>query len=338
MKPTSIVAFLLLVSGSACRPQVGPPVSLVRGPAILDVKSEPAEVDPTTGTPVAYEALAVDIGGRVPAPAADITDPLLWATCDQPKPPTENNSVSSACLDPNKLPGVAGTSLTTYSAPLSSNACALFGPSTPPASNGQPSVRPRDPDVTGGYYQPVRVELLVPESLRRAGMSTQDSIISFQLQRIQCGLANAPGSIIVEYNRDYQLNNNPVLTSLTVQAPNTSALDVPAAPAAGAPIAVGTGQSIALAANWSSDSVETYPAFDLISRQLLSHRESMRVSWYATGGAFTHDITGRSENESETFAENTWTSDAPGLVHMWLVLHDARGGTDFAAFDFSVGP
>ena len=342
MNPSSVTALSLLVVVAACRPQVGPPISQINGPAILAVKAVPAEVDdPAVAgqAPVAYEALAVDANGRVPAPNADITDSLLWAMCDQPKPPTENNSVSSACLDSLQIPGVPGTSLTTYSAPVASNACSLFGPSTPPASNGQPSIRPRDPDVTGGYYQPVRVELLVPEGSGRAGMSTADSLIAFHLQRVQCGLANAPGDVIQKYGKEYTLNNNPVLTSLTVQQPGLDGVDVPATPTAGAPIRVVPGQTISLTANWSADSVESYPALDLVTRQLLTHDESMRVSWYATGGTFEHDVVGRNEDESRTqpFATNTWKADAE-LVHMWLVLHDARGGTDFASFDFDGGP
>jgi len=86
MKTTSIGVLLLFVLAPACRPQVGSPVSLISGPVVLAVKGEPAEVDPTTGAPVNYEALAVDSKGRVPAPTADITSPLLWSICKQPKP------------------------------------------------------------------------------------------------------------------------------------------------------------------------------------------------------------------------------------------------------------
>ena len=65
----------------------------------------------------------------------------------------------------------------------------------------------------------------------------------------------------------------------------------------------------------------------------------MRVSWYATAGSFEHDVTGRSESESETSTSNTWTPpDGPGPVHLWVVLHDSRGGTDFAGYDFDVTP
>jgi len=339
MKHAHTSTLLLLCLGVACKPTVGPPISLVGGPAILAVKGVPAEVDPKlANSTVAYEALAVDVAGRVPGSGADITAPLLWATCDQPKPPAESNSVSSSCLDESALPGVPGSSATTYSALVPSNACALFGPSPPPAADGQPPTRPRDADVTGGYYLPIRVELLVPEDLQRSGMTFPDSLVGFQLQRIYCGLANAPGTVIHDYGA-YKLNNNPVLTLLTVGQPGLDPVDVPISSATVASIAVGTGQTITLAANWSSDSAEPYMAFDVIQRVLVDHpREAMRVSWYATGGTFEHDITGRTEDEAENFAENTWKSDVAGLVHMWLVLHDIRGGTDFASVDITVTP
>lgn len=341
MKTTPSVELLLLALAAGCRPEVGPPISQIRGPAILAVRGQPAEVDLRGGglnLTVGYETLAVDASGRVPGPGTDITDPLLWSVCDQPKPPIESNAVSSECLDAYALPGVVGSSPTSYSATVSPDACSLFGPQTPPVAEGESPIRPRDPDITGGYYQPVRVELLVPEALRRAGMATGDSLISFHLQRIQCGLAGAPGPAIREYTANYHLNNNPRLVSVTVQPPGLDAVDLAPSLTPGSPLAVTAGQEIALAARWSDDSVETYPAWDLIERALVYHRESMRVSWYATGGSFEHDVSGRGEAESETFAENIWKSDTPGLVHLWLVLHDSRGGTDFAALDFSVAP
>ena len=338
MKTASIGILSLFVLGSACEPKVGSPISLITGPAILAVKGEPAEVDPTTGDPVNYEALAVDVGGRVPAPTADITSPILWATCNQPKPPTQSNSVSTACLDQNALPGVAGDSLDTYSAPAPSNACSLFGPQTPPPVGNQPPIRPRDPDVTGGYYLPVRLSLAVPVDLRRPGMATADSIVAFQLERIACGLANAPSPIVRQYNATYTLNQNPVIASLTLQQPGSDPVAVPPVSAAGEPLSVPTGQAVALTVNWPADSVESYPAWDVLTLTLDNHREAMRVSWYATAGSFEHDVTGRTEFETETFADNTWTPGDPGLVHMWVVLHDSRGGTDFAGYDINVTP
>jgi hypothetical protein len=342
MKRSSLAIVLLWLVTSACRPEVGPPISQVGGPTILAVKGTPAEVDPrSTKTSVVFEALAVDESGRVPGPSTDIADPLQWAICDQPKPPTENNSVSANCLDPDLVPGIVGPTPTTFNATIASNACALFGPTTPPAAEGQAAIRPRDADVTGGYYQPVRVELFVPEGLRRPAMSTSESMISFELQRIQCGLANAPGDKIHDYTANYKLNTNPTLTQVTIQVAGATVANTPATATAGPAIAVPAGQSIDLAAYWSEDSVENYPAWDVLTRDLVYHNESMRVSWYATGGTFEHDITGRGENDQELFAPNTWKSDTASVgqvVHLWLVLHDSRGGTDFASLDFNVTP
>jgi hypothetical protein len=362
MKTAIIATFFLFLVGSSCKPSVGSPISLIGGPSILAVKSVPAEVDPQgnlfpTAT-VTYEALAVDLSGRVPGPSADIASPLLWATCIQPKPPTETNSVSSDCLDETKLPGTQGESPTTYTADAPSNACALFGPTTPPVQQGQSAISPRAADVTGGYYLPIRVELLVPVSLRYGEMTTPNSIVGFQLQRIQCGLAGAPGWAIRQYNAAYTLNNNPVISSLTIQQPGSVPVVAPQSGTAGSPIKVANGQTISLTANWPADSVEIYPVWDVINLVLVKHTEAMRFSWYATGGSFEHDTTGVDGTETgtfstddntwkptatgttapQTFTDNTWKPDASGLVHMWLVLHDSRGGTDFAAYDFTVTP
>jgi len=39
-------------------------------------------------------------------------------------------------------------------------------------------------------------------------MATEDSIFAFQMQRLYCGLANAPGWAVIQYTRDYTLNQN----------------------------------------------------------------------------------------------------------------------------------
>ena len=44
--------------------------------------------------------------------------------------------MSAACMDQNALPGTAGDSPDTYSAPAPSDSCTLFGPLPPPAAEG----------------------------------------------------------------------------------------------------------------------------------------------------------------------------------------------------------
>ena len=63
----------------------------------------------------------------------------------------------------------------------------------------------------------------------------------------------------------------------------------------------------------------------------------MRVSWYATAGAFDTETTGRAEDDPATTTPNGWSAPgAPGVVHVWIVLRDSRGGVDFASYDLNV--
>src|SRR5204862_3986795 len=115
--------------------------------------------------------------------------------CHTPKPPAEANAVSPACLD---TPDDAGPA-PTFTAPLPSDGCMTFGPQPPPVQPGQPMIRPRDPDATGGFYQPVRVTL----------NTDTGSDVAFELERISCMLANAPIDVTRTYNTTYTKNINP---------------------------------------------------------------------------------------------------------------------------------
>jgi hypothetical protein len=60
----------------------------------------------------------------------------------------------------------------------------------------------------------------------------------------------------------------------------------------------------------------------------------MRVSWFVTGGSLADDVTGRAEDDLATTTETTWLAPSTrGVAHLWLVLRDRRGGSDFAAYD-----
>lgn len=330
--PIIVVASLTAASlVLGCKPDVGAPISLIQGPSILAIQGQPAEAAP--GTNVVYQALAVDTSGRIPSAAADVTAPLSWAICEQPKAPVETNSVSAACTDTEGLPGQLGPSPWTFAAAMPQAACQEFGPQPPQVAPGQPPIRPRDPDVTDGYYLPVRVTLQVPDALVRPGMATADAIMAFGLERISCGLANAPAGPVIAFNQSYTLNRNPTIDTLTLQRPDGTSETLIPSDAGAAAAQVPQGQGVALTLSWTADSVETYPVFDPLSRALVSHREAMRVAWYATAGSFEHDATGRTEDETDVFVDNQWTATAPGVVHLWVVLHDSRGGVDFRSYD-----
>lgn len=91
--------------------------------------------------------------------------------------------------------------------------------------------------------------------------------------------------------------------------------------------------------SWPADTVETFPVYDIVGQALVDHRESMRVSWFATDGSFAHERTGRDEGDLATDTSNRWTApSSPGVVHLWVVLRDSRGGVDYASYDLMVLP
>ena len=104
-------------------------------------------------------------------------------------------------------------------------------------------------------------------------------------------------------------------------------------------LSVTTGQRIRLVAVWSADSAETYPVFDSASQSLVDQREALWISWFATAGAFDDSTTGRGEDDPTAWSDNSWQSPAvAGEVSLWLVLHDSRGGVDFATYTMTVAP
>lgn len=308
----------VLAAGAAgCKPDLGSPASLLLGPRVLAVRGVPAEAGP--GSTVTFDALAAD-------PTGTIADPRLsWSFCNTPKPPAETNAVSVPCLT---TPDDAGPAAT-FTAMLPSDGCMKFGPDSP---GGMPPIRPRDPDVTGGFYQPLRVTLQIP------GGTDAQVDVAFELQRISCLLANAPIDVSRTFNLTYTANQNPSIDHVTLDPVNagTRVFGAGSMPG-GTSVAAGTKMTLELA--WPDAAAESYPVWDLASRTLTTHRESLRVSWFASAGEFALDNTGRGEDETETFARNDWT--APGVagnVHLWVVLRDARGGLDFGAFDLTVAP
>jgi hypothetical protein len=319
---------LLLMAG--CKPQLGSPPSLIEGARLLAVRGVPAEA--AEGTPVTYDVLTVDVTGR-------ILDPVVWwAVCHEPKPPAEANAVAVACLS---IPDDAGPT-PTFTSPMPSAACKQFGPQAPDVERGKPPLRPRDPDVTGGFYQPVRVALTT-----EAGDE-----IAFALERLKCRLANASPEATAAYNDTYKLNTNPAITGVTLDPDGAATPLFEQGQPAPAPATVPAGAAVDLQVAWPEAPPmptdmppvpgtfsEIYPAWNLLTQVLDTHRESMSVAWFATDGTFEHDRTGRGESEPETFTRNAWTAPTTAeTVHLWVVLRDSRGGIDFAEMQVSVTP
>lgn len=309
----SIAAFgtALLALGGAlglggCEPELDQRLSVLDAPRVLAVISEPAETRPSTNA-----THRVWIAGGT----GQVTSAVRWAFCTEPKPPTEDNVVNARCL------GAAVRELgesQAITADTPADACMRFGPDV---ASGD--YRPRDPDITGGYYQPLRLTL----------PAEQGAQVAFASHRISCNLANAPVDVVRAYRERYVANGNPPVATL--------------GDAEGRAVtSVRPGERVTLVASWPAGASERYVWFDPPPARLRDRRESLRVSWYITGGALCSDATGQSEAEIDEAAAaagdregaspegstpNCWEAPAQeGVVTLWLVLRDSRGGASIS--------
>lgn len=260
--------------------------------------AEPAEVAP--GEPTDVRVLVAGADGTVIEPQA------YYSLCLSPKPPAENGAVNSVCWADAYVPvGGPGASQRVV---VPKDACARFGPDTP--SGGE--LRPRDADATGGYFQPVRIA--IPE------------LAAFGFVRIRCALPNAAADVALSFKKAYQPNVNPTLSSLALAAGG----------AALSPDAVPRDADVILSVDWGA-SAETFLRYDRDALALVEEREAMRVSWFVTAGELEADATGRDANDAATSTEVGWRSPTePGLVHLWAVVRDSRGGAAWVELDVTV--
>jgi hypothetical protein len=339
----------LLLTAVGCVPTFDDNLPLVQKPIVLSVQSEPAEALPNAQVQLTALVATPDVDAAAPA--------VAWGLCIARKPLTELGPVNPVCIQP---PGSAKGSILplgfgqTVTATLPPDACRLFGPSLPEAMNGEPPGRPVDPDPTGGFYQPVGATL--PET----------GVTSLGAVRIFCPPSGLDQELGVAFNTNYRNNQNPSLDSISVLSDSGKAEPVPAEPDA---LRVTRGQTLQFRTAWAAcpatpqcgdgicgaledrnncasdcmvpkgcTGAEPYAWFNPDSRTLESRHESIRVSWFATGGRFESAVTGRDEDEfSLPSTDNTWTApDAAGKVRVWLVVRDARGGQSFRSLVLDV--
>jgi hypothetical protein len=299
MTPRTALPLVLILG--ACKPDLSQDDWLIASTRVLAVKSEPAEAKP--GTPLTFTTLIAN-----PLDASDAST-ITWQFCTAPKPPTGNNVVSAECLDASSLTDAGTGSSIVAATPV--NACSLFGPSTPPGG-----FRPRDPDETGGYYQPLRID--VP-----------GTVPTFHLERVLCDLADASIDIATEFGKEYVPNANPHFAPITAtMGGNPVSLD-----------GIPKSASVELEARWTAADVESYAYYDRSSQTIITKRESMRVAWYVTAGRLDTESTGRDGYDLSTVTSNVWTAPStPGITKLWLVLRDSRGGVDYTTYDLTVIP
>ena len=308
----------LLSLGAACAPTFSDETAIVTAPRLLAVRATPAEAP--LGAPFTLDALYVGPDGAASASALD------WAACLLQTPQGQPDPVNAGCFvasSPGLVPMGTGGSV---KGTMPQTACQLFGPNVPPPAPGQPSPRPTDPDATGGFYLPVRIE-------------TGKDTWSVAEERIACAPSGVTQDVLAAYDTGYVPNENPTVASLAI-AGNGPTTPVPADATGSKPLAVRSGQQLSLQVTWPAcpstpaacGGAETFLVIDPATHAIVAQRESMVASWYATAGTFALDRSGRSASDASTAADNQWTAPgSAGTVHLWVVLRDARGGVGWRA-------
>jgi hypothetical protein len=288
------VSVLVLVLALACRPALDDRPWLITKPQIVGVKAEPAEAPP--GGAMTLEVVAVDPAGPLDVSAT------AWTFCRAPKPVGENRVVAPDCLAAAPADAVGSP----VAIALPADACRLFGPDTPQPAPGAPPTRPRDPNATGGYYQPIAIAL--------AGS------LAVGLQRVTCDLPDASLAVARAFQAAYHPNQNPTISSLAFSVDGLL-VDPGAVPA---------GARVTVEVAWPAGSLETFPVFDRASGAVVDTPERLVASFYVTGGALDAAAVEIQDPES-VGAATVWTAPpASGASEMVVILRDSRGGSDAA--------
>jgi hypothetical protein len=351
-----LASSLLVLAAVACVPEFDDDGTRIEERRVIAIRSTPAEVDlrlVTASGDVTLEAAVADGLDRG-------DDAVRWTMCIDRKPLSELGPVSERCLSsPSPGEDIAielgrgGTVLAT----LPELACQLFGPERPDPKPGEPAGRPVDPDATGGFYQPVLAWL--------------DGEVVVGGVRITCGLFNVAPAVSTDFTGRYQSNENPVIERIELVASDGSITmveeGVEATVNAGEAYTVRAifpacptepvcGDGICSSGETTSDAfpelslcsedcttpkgcggAETFVVYDPESEKVETRRESLVVSWFATAGTFATERTGDTGPLGDDRASsNGWTAPSEGLVRLWAVLRDDRGGVE--TFQVNLAP
>lgn len=305
-----------------CAPELDDRISLVTSPRVIALTSFPAEAAPTDM--VTLRGLYVGPQGELP------WDGASWAFCTERKPLTELGPISPACLaaEGESLVQVGEGAMATGAIPA--DACRLFGPDRPEPKAGEPAGRPVDPDFTGGYHQPFRI--LVNGSFVSGGV------------RVACGLSGATPAQAATFREQYGANVAPAPDALLLKRGANAGESINNDPDTA--LFVAPNERLTLEVSWplctteaNCGGAETYLWFDPDKRTIEKRREGIRVSWFVTAGTLDADRTGRAEDEADTnSSQNGWTAPAEaGIVSLWIVARDDRGGVGWRAGKIRVG-
>jgi len=168
-------------------------------------------------------------------------------------------------------------------------------------------LRPRDPDGSGGFYQPI---VILPAFAAYA-------------HRVRCGLPTAPPAIDRAFRDTYRANSNPIIEALEVRITDTGAIE--------------------LAVIIAGESAEAFVQFDPAARVLQNKTETLTTQWWVTAGALdattaapTLLVNGATTDLIATVRLVATPAQFPLTVG--VVVTDARGGTQFATQTLQTPP
>ena len=273
------------------------PASVIESLRVIAIRSDPAEV--ASGAEATLRSLVIDLD---PA-AAGRTITYEWALCT--KRPTAGYDVDPACFDADTadflvpLPALPGgtTKLT-----MPPHTVTDFGP----------------PDSTTGFYVPVRLRV-------RAGNAV---VTAFHRLRWEAGFVPP--------------NQNPTIAGISYiktesdgQLPDMGqTVDVQPLPDdTMPPMPLQRGGKLRFRASDAPGSSEMYTALvgDPRDMKTATFTERVRFFWYSSAGKVSPDVTGeeRPDTVLDTSKFDTSIDARNGLVDLWLVGVDERGGVDW---------
>lgn len=311
-----VVGLCFVTALAACAPDLSVRASRITAPRVIAVRADPPEARP---------GATVTLTATVAIPRGTQGEPTLaWSACEVPRAATESATVSARCLDDASAPlegELRGLSVTTT---IPADACRRVGPQTPPAGQDGVRVRAPDPDITGGWQLPVRIDLGVG--------GARETL--FARYRVRCQPPDVPGATAQGYATRYTNNLNPSIAGVfAVVGGATRALPRDA----DAPTAIGTSRDVTLLALWDAPASERYVLVDPTTRALVERTEVLEVTWFTDGGSFERDRTAPDASGTATANILHLNPDATGDARVWVVLRDDRGGVDAARLRVRAG-
>lgn len=339
VKSRSLWASCLVMAGLVgCKPAPEGRPSLLDEPRVLAIQSSPAEAAP--GDEMSFELLRAGSDGRVDFVASD------FAFCLQRKPIAAPGLIAPNCRRAGQNDSLARIGpADPLIGRIPDSACEAFGPKQSAPLPGEPPLRPADPDTTGGYYQPARL------------IDGENTAVA--LVRLSCGVTGTTQENSIEFGKRHRTNENPSFQRFLFERQSGKAQDLDETVAT----EFQAGEEVRFAVTWEGCSrdearcgdgvcgldedaarceqdcgqsegchgAETYLLLDPATNQLRFERETIRVSWYVTGGSLEKDRSGRSPTDLDRDTQNTWVApEEPGEYWLVAVIRDDRGGVGWA--------